>query len=258
MLFPKTDRSHEAIYKATTGEYLIETDSNTTGQNVLIVEQQTACNRAIALRLCHNSEEFYRTVEKSLWVESPIVPCPDKPDPLHYCGSDFCAMRRRSLLQLPTFNSCALVDGNEDIRIFKLTAKHAHVLLELIDTLLSEEALSGEPVSCGNEQVVQYIGDDHRFLFELVTKFGTYKLETFYSRRMEDFPSAFKGIQMDQSCWTTSNDKIPDYDSTSVAIASLAVNLALIMSYEINHDMGLDRTDLPTVREQMLYKDYFE
>lgn len=255
MLFPKTD-TQEAIFKATTGEYLIETDSNATGQNVLIVEQQTACNRAIELRLCHNSEEFYRIVEKALWVESPIVPRPDKPDPLHYCGSDFCAMRRRSLLQLPAFNSCALVDGSEDIKIFKLTATHAHVLLELIDTLLTNEALSGEPVSCGNGQVIRYIADNNRFLFELITKLGTYQLDTFYARRKQDFPSTFKGIQIEQSCWATSNDTIPDYDSTSVAIVSLAVNLALIINYEINHEMTLDRTDLPTVREQILYNDY--
>ena len=195
MLFPKTD-TQEAIYKATTGEYLIETYSSPTRQNVLIVDQQTACHRSIELRRCPDPEEFYRTVERALWIESPIVPRPEKPDPLNYLGSDFCAMRRQSLLQLPAFNSCALVDGNEDIRIFRLTAEHAHVLLELIDTLLSDEALSGKAVSCENEQVIRYIADNNRFIFELVTKFGTYRLDTFYSRRREDFPSPFKGIQI--------------------------------------------------------------
>ena len=257
MLFPKTD-THEAIYKATTGEYLIETDSSPARQNVLIVDQQTACNRAIELRLCHNPEGFYRTVERALWVETPIVPRPEKPDPLYYLCSDFCAIRRQSLLQLPVFYSCALVDSSEEIRSFRLTTEHTHVLLKSIDALLSNDAISGEPASCGNEQSILQIADQDRFLFELVTQFGTYQLETFYARRKQDFPLAFKGIHIDQSCWTTSDNRIPDYDLTSVAIASIAVNLALIMSYEINREVPLDRTDLPTVREQILYKDYFE
>lgn len=130
---------------------------------------------------------------------------------------------------------------------------HTPELFSSIDALLSDEALSDERVLLGNKRFARYICDDSRFLFKRITRFDTYELETNCCHRKEDFPSSFKVAEVEQSCWGTLSDPIPDYDLETVAITSIAVNMALIINFEINYECSPVRTILPVSGAQMLY-----
>ena len=151
-LFSTTNAGNkEALYKATTGEYLIEVKSASDGDKVDITSPEDACLRAIELGFYKDAEAFYKTVEKAMWVQDPIVSRPKGLDPQDYFGSDFSSMRRRSLINFPAFNSCALIDRDGALRVFNLEAKHVPELFRSIDALLSDEAISDECVPLGNE-----------------------------------------------------------------------------------------------------------